>query len=169
MGSKNLKDKFPFIYGLIAAMIIVVLDYKFNFNYKLRGFENVLESIIGFLSIIIGFYSAFYGMIISMLKSKLMKELAKPKNRDILPKILKKSLRLSFLTLVMTIIFQLLKDFKPLDFRAFQCLRITWVDIYYWIWSFLVVSCIVYSYNIAMTSISMIFFSDPNKKQTIEI
>ena len=57
----------PLIIGLVLVAIMIFFNQKYGVYYKnLGGFENILESIVNFLSIVIGFYSAFYGIIISM-------------------------------------------------------------------------------------------------------
>lgn len=162
------KIQMPYVIGILCSIVLITLNYLFKFNYMSPGFENILESIIGFLSIIIGFYSAFYGMIISILKSKFMKEIFKSQNRDILAKLLKQSLRLSFLSLILTIIFQLLINYKLDVYLPLLNCNFNVILLFYWVWGCLVASCIVFSYRIAMTSISMVFYSEPQKKSKIK-
>lgn len=73
---------------------------------NLGGFENILESIVNFLSIVIGFYSAFYGIIISMYESRFMQKLLKSQYRDELPLLLLLSLISAFVCLILTIVMQ---------------------------------------------------------------
>ncbi|HBP97355.1 hypothetical protein [Leuconostoc lactis] len=140
----------PLITGVAVLILLIVVQLKFNLSYKnLSGFENVLESMVNFLSIVIGFYSAFYGMIISMTKTDFLKELSKSKYKNVLPKILIYSLLSSFATLIITVLLQVVKNY-PSNF-AF---------VLYNIWGFLVGVFIMYSIQTALLSIAMIFYSE---------
>ena len=67
---------FPYFTGICAIFIFL----KLGITYKIKGFPEVLSSMIGFASSIIGFYSAMYGIIVSLPNSKL---LARWKKKDI--------------------------------------------------------------------------------------
>ena len=97
----------PYVVGLVVLFILMVLKLKFKLSFNnIEGLESVFESIIGFLSIVIGFYSAFYGMIISMTKSKFYDGTRNSKYKDELTKLLISSLMFSFITLIITILMQ---------------------------------------------------------------
>lgn len=146
---------FPPLAGLVLLLLMVWLNLKYGITYSsLRGFSNILDSTVNFLSIVIGFYSAFYGMIISMQKTRFITELSKSKHRNDLPRLLVSSLCSSFLCLILTIVMQSLIEYK---------LQITTVLFYAWF--FLVGLFITYAFQTSMLSITMIFESDPQKKQ----
>ena len=46
-----------------------------NFLINDKGFDNLLDSMINFTSIIIGFYSAFYGILITIKDTSFMKNI----------------------------------------------------------------------------------------------
>lgn len=97
----------PLIIGLVLVAIMIFFNQKYGVYYKnLGGFENILESIVNFLSIVIGFYSAFYGIIISMYESRFMQRLLKSQYRDELPLLLLLSLISAFVCLILTIVMQ---------------------------------------------------------------
>lgn len=97
----------PLIIGLVLVAIMIFFNQKYGVYYKsLGGFENILESIVNFLSIVIGFYSAFYGIIISMYESRFMQKLLKSQYRDELPLLLLLSLISAFVCLILTIVMQ---------------------------------------------------------------
>lgn len=146
---------FPPLAGLALLLLMVWFNLKYGITYSsLRGFSNVLSSIVNFSSIVIGFYLAFYGMIIFMYKSKFMKELLNSKYRNELPLLLVFSLISAFACLILTIIMQLLITYK---------LEIT--NLLYYVWFLLVGIFVTYAFQTAMLSIAMIFESDPQKKQ----
>lgn len=140
----------PFLFGVLLLILLVFVDIKYKLSYSnIKGFENVLESMVNFLSIVIGFYSAFYGMIISMTKTDFLIELSKSKYKNVLPKTLVFSLLSSFSALIITVFMQVLFNY-PSNFAFFV----------YLLWGFLVGVFITYSIQTALLSISMIFYSD---------
>ncbi|WP_061399444.1 hypothetical protein [Leuconostoc mesenteroides] len=152
---KDFMFKFaPLITGVAVLLLLIVVQASFDLSYKnLSGFENILESMVNFLSIVIGFYSAFYGMIISMTKTDFLKELSKSKYKNVLPKILIYSLLSSFAALITTILLQVVKNYPS-----------TFANVLYIFWGFLVGVFITYSIQTALLSIAMIFYSE---KKTI--
>lgn len=149
----------PLGVGVLLVGIMVFFNKKYGVNYKsLGGYENILESMVNFLSIVIGFYSAFYGMIISMYKSKFMQELLKSKYRNELPLLLVFSLISAFLCLILTIIMQSLITYK---------LEIT--NFIYYVWFLFVGIFITYAFQTSLLSIAMIFESNPKKKKPINL
>lgn len=149
----------PWIVASLSVGVILFINIKFHDNYfNIRGYRSVLESVVGFLSIVIGFYSAFYGMIISMTKTKFMKELQNSKYNEDLPKLLIWSLSISFIELILTIIMQVLVNYKSnLSFYL------------YLIWSFFAGAFITYAYQTALLSIAMVFGSEPQQRATKEM
>lgn len=148
--------------SLIGACLVIFLlwiNRQFHLNYyNIKGFENVLESIVNFLSIVIGFYSAFYGMIISMTKTRFLAELRQSKYKSVLPKILIKALSTSFLALIITILLQILINYKN-DFIIYI----------YYTWGFFVGAFITYSFRTALLSIAMIFGSEPEQIEGVDV
>ena len=149
----------PYMIGLGAFLFLMLMNLKYNLSFSnIKGLDSVFESIIGFLSIVIGFYSAFYGMIISMTKSKFMSELRKSKYKDDLPKLLFSSLMSSFGTLILTILMQILIHYE----------NVYIVYIFYF-WGFLLGVVITYALQTSLLSISMVFYSEPEEKKTKSI
>lgn len=146
----------PYVVGLVVLLILMVLKLKFKLSFNnIEGLESVFESIIGFLSIVIGFYSAFYGMIISMTKSKFMTELRNSKYKDDLPRLLISSLMFSFITLIITILMQVLVHYKN-----------PYITYVYYTWGCLLGIVITYALQTSLLSISMVFYSEPTEKKT---
>ena len=111
---KRILFKFlPLLTGLVIVGVAIFFKSKLKLDYQnIKGFRSVLESIVNFLSIVIGFYSAFYGMIISMQKTKFMRTLAESEYKNELPKLLIWSLVSAFLCLIITISMQILVNYK---------------------------------------------------------
>lgn len=149
----------PLLAGLAMVIVATFIKYKLELDYQnILGFDSVLESIVNFLSIVIGFYSAFYGILISMRKTKFMRTLAESEYKNELPKLLIWSLVSAFLCLIITICMQILMNYK-------------WFFIYwiYIFWCFIVGVFITYAFQTLLLSIVMIFESDPVKKNKIHI
>lgn len=152
---KRILFKFlPLLTGLVIVVVAIFLKSKLKLDYQnIKGFRSVLESIVNFLSIVIGFYSAFYGMIISMQKTKFMRTLAESEYKNELPKLLTWSLISAFLCLIITISMQILVNYK-----------FTFIYYIYFFWCFIVGVFITYAFQTSLLSIVMIFESDPVKK-----
>ena len=149
----------PLFVGVLLVAVMFFFNKKYGVNYRnLGGYENILESMVNFLSIVIGFYSAFYGMIISMYKSKFMQELLKSKYRNELPLLLVFSLISAFACLILTIVMQSLITYN---------LEIT--NIVYYGWFLLVGIFVTYAFQTSLLSIAMIFESNPQKKKRINL
>ncbi|MDF4186120.1 hypothetical protein [Ligilactobacillus salivarius] len=152
---KRILFKFlPLLTGLVIVVVAIFFKSKLKLDYQnIKGFRSVLESIVNFLSIVIGFYSAFYGMIISMQKTKFMRTLAESEYKNELPKLLIWSLISAFLCLIITIGMQILVNYK-----------FTFIYYIYFFWCFIVGVFITYAFQTSLLSIVMIFESDPVKK-----
>lgn len=152
---KRILFKFlPLLTGLVIVVVAIFFKSKLKLDYQnIKGFRSVLESIVNFLSIVIGFYSAFYGMIISMQKTKFMRTLAESEYKNELPKLLIWSLISAFLCLIITISMQILVNYK-----------FTFIYYIYFFWCFIVGVFITYAFQTSLLSIVMIFESDPVKK-----
>ena len=152
---KRILFKFlPLLTGLVIVVVAIFFKIKLKLDYQnIKGFRSVLESIVNFLSIVIGFYSAFYGMIISMQKTKFMRTLAESEYKNELPKLLIWSLISAFLCLIITIGMQILVNYK-----------FTFIYYIYFFWCFIVGVFITYAFQTSLLSIVMIFESDPVKK-----
>ncbi|MGM0181513.1 hypothetical protein IGK74_000410 [Enterococcus sp. AZ150] len=96
---------YPIFLSLVGWSILV---YFLKFSYQTKGYSEVLESIINFSSIIIGFYTAMYGIMISLLDSDLFKIFRKNKVETYLKFQLYDSLIISFIVLILSIIMQVL-------------------------------------------------------------
>lgn len=95
----------------IAGILGTVLVIAFNINYKIRGLEEVLDSVITFDSIIIGLYGALYGVIASMSDSKVFKTLKREGVLEDFNNLLSCSLKSSFILLISSIFLQLMRHY----------------------------------------------------------
>lgn len=145
----------PYILGMLLLVIFAILKLFFKIDFlNLKGLKDVLNSVISFVSIVIGFYSAFYGMIISVHKSNFFVSLQKSKYKDVLPNQLYCSLIFAFLALILTIALQVLMNY------AF------WLSyVIYFAWAFVTGVFMTYAFLTSILSIAIIFYSDPLSKK----
>ncbi|MCX2455639.1 hypothetical protein [Lacticaseibacillus nasuensis] len=136
-----------FLIGAVALKCIYGLDYE-----NLLGFKDVLESLVGFVSIVIGFYSAFYGMIISMSRSTFFLNLKRSRFKKDLPRILLYSLLSAFMTLILTIALQIFVNYKNLL-----------GEVIYFVWVFITGIFLTYALQTSILSIAIVFFGDSDK------
>ncbi|MCI8520598.1 MAG: hypothetical protein HFE51_10495 [Clostridia bacterium] len=72
----------PISIGIICFIISVFTIGKINVNVCTDTFDKVLDSVINFTSIIIGFIGVLIGILFSIRNSKLVKRLFKHKSRE---------------------------------------------------------------------------------------
>ncbi|MFB0715120.1 hypothetical protein ACEU0I_05690 [Enterococcus faecalis] len=84
------------------------LIFIVGFNCETDGLSDVLDSVINFSSIIIGFYTAMYGVMISLLKTDIFKIFKKNKIEKYFKFQLYDSLVTSFSILILSIVMQVL-------------------------------------------------------------
>lgn len=92
--------------AILAIVIWLFLRNVFNFNYSTAGYNDVLESIINFSSIIIGFYTAMYGVMIGLMDSDIFKIFRKNNVEGYFKYQLYDSLVSSFAILLLSIVMQ---------------------------------------------------------------
>lgn len=105
------------LFPLVIGAIFVILKLKFKLSYNLLGFSSVLESVITFSSIIIGFYTAMYGVLLTLKDSDIMTAFRENKLTGILKFQLYDSLIASFLILILSILLQVLVKY-PGEFAS---------------------------------------------------
>lgn len=110
--SKTIGDYINLTYPIIIALLFVIIDVHWKFTYKVKGFSSVLESVITFSSIVIGFYTAMYGILIAMKNTTLMKEIRRQNLNGIFKFQLYDSLLISFIVLVLSIVMQIVRNYN---------------------------------------------------------
>lgn len=96
---------YPFVLSISLWFFLVKIV---GFNQSTEGYSDVLESIINFSSIIIGFYTAMYGVMIGLADSDIFKIIRKNDVEGYLKFQLYDSLIVSFLILSLSIVMQVL-------------------------------------------------------------
>ncbi|AST83375.1 hypothetical protein [Latilactobacillus sakei] len=140
----------PLIVGIILFTFFGYIKLRYNQDYStIKGFRSVFESINGFVSIVIGFYSAFYGMIISMNKASFFVTLRKSKMKKTLPRILLYALLSAFATLILTMSLQILVNYPNY-----------FTDIIYFVWVLVVGVFLTYALQTSVLSLAIVFFGE---------
>lgn len=143
----------PFIFGGILSFIV----FKLDVDYEVKGFQDVLASMINFSSIIIGFYSAFYGIILSLKNTNFMNVIKKEKFESIFKYQLLSSLTSAFSVLLFSILFQILSNYDN-----------SWILFYFHFWLFLSAIFVVFSFQTIVLSMSIIFNNESESVEFIE-
>lgn len=113
---------YPLIFGIVSFLFFLY----FSIDYTIIGFQDVLNSIITFSSIIIGFYTAMYGVLISLNNTDIFKKFRINKIDGTLKTQLYESLIVSFLILIVSIALQVLMNYQKLI-----------TELTFFLWSFL--------------------------------
>lgn len=154
--SKNIGDYVNIAYPILIALLFMVIDIHWKFTYKIKGYSSVLESIITFSSIVIGFYTAMYGILITMKSTTLMTEIRQRNLNGIFKFQLYDSLLISFIVLLLSIIMQIVKNYSgSINNFVFD------------IW-FVIIGYFVGSTYRAISLLLKIIFADEQKKPKIQ-
>lgn len=108
---KNLGKWINITYPIIVGLTTLLIFNFFEINYKLKGYDSVLNSIITFSSIIIGFYTAMYGVLLTLNNSDIFKKFREVEIENLLKKQLYESLITSFVILILSIALQILINY----------------------------------------------------------
>lgn len=154
--SKTIGDYINLTYPLIIALLFVIIDARWKFTYKVKGFSNVLESVITFSSIVIGFYTAMYGILIAMKNITLMKEIRQQNLNGIFKFQLYDSLLISFVVLVLSIVMQIVRNYDG-----------SINNLFFNVW-FAIIGYFVGSTYRAISLLLKIIFADDNKNVEVQ-
>ncbi|WP_421545925.1 hypothetical protein ACLHK0_08660 [Lactiplantibacillus plantarum] len=99
------------IYPLIFGVVFWFVGQKLDITYKVRGFSDVLQSVITFSSIIIGFYSAMYGVLITLKDTDVMVQFRKEHLDGLFKWQLYESLGSSFSVLILATCLQVFRHY----------------------------------------------------------
>ncbi len=94
---------YPWIIGIIFLIVSILLGLV---PKKMEGYENILESIIQFSGLVIGFYTAMYGLVLVSANTKLFKRFKSEGVDKIFQSNLTQSLTASFLAYIFSVVMQ---------------------------------------------------------------
>lgn len=142
----------PFVIGVG----FLGLSIKLDLSVALKGFDSLLESMIGFTSMIIGFYSAFFGLLIAIKDTTAMKKIRGTKVEQNLKYLLYMAVFTAFMTLILSMALQILQ---------YSNYGIT--QFIFWIWFFMVGLFGTFSFQTVVLSLELVFNNDPVKKKNL--
>lgn len=142
----------PFAIGIVFVCFSVVS----NISIELKGFDSLLESMIGFTSMIIGFYSAFFGLLIAIKDTSAMKKIRGTKVERNLKYLLYMAVLTAFVTLILSMVLQMLQ------YSAYE-----YTNIIFLFWFFMVGLFGTFSFQTVILSLELVFNNDPIKKKNL--
>ncbi|EAC5079592.1 TPA: hypothetical protein RD852_000724 [Listeria monocytogenes] len=99
------------VYLLGIILMFLTLFKVIPYCYEVKGFDKVLESVINFSAIIIGFYSAMYGVLLTLKNSDIFKKFKFYGAEGTVKFQLYEALICSFFVLVSSILMQVLENY----------------------------------------------------------
>lgn len=99
------------VYLLGVGLMVLTLNKVIPYSYEIKGFDKVLESVINFSAIIIGFYSAMYGVLLTLKNSDVFTKFEFYGAENTVKFQLYESLICSFFVLVSSILMQVLENY----------------------------------------------------------
>jgi hypothetical protein len=150
-------------YPLIISLLSVGLSITFKLKIDIPGFEKVLDGIITFTSIVIGFLGALLAIILSISKSKVMQHLYKHVNesngKNLLYSYFNQTIIAGFVTVILSIFLYILKEIKDIKCYGEYAL---------YIWVFFSVFFILSSYRIVSVLMRTLFTESKLSNQDAE-
>ena len=153
MYKSRLGDVINSCYPVFWAFVLSILFYKLHFTYEVKGFSEVLTSIITFVSIIIAFYTSMYGILITIKNSRIMRMIRQNKVEKLFKYQLYESLFLSFIVLVLSIIMQISMNYEGDGEK-----------ILFYVWLFLIVYFAFCTYRIIKLLLKIVFINDAQER-----
>ncbi|MBC1934877.1 hypothetical protein HCA69_00775 [Listeria grandensis] len=114
---KNIVLRYFFVIGVYAIALFVGSMVFFKcipLTYHIKGYNDVLTSIISFSAIIIGFYTAMYGILLTLKNSDILQRFKFYKIEGIFKFQLYESLVFAFLILIASITMQVARNYATL-------------------------------------------------------
>lgn len=127
---------------LLAGVVLLGSCIHFKVKVNFEGMPDVLNSIITFTSIVIGFYTAMYGVLITLENSDFFKRLRSNKADSVFKWQLYLSLVTAFITLILSIYLQGVSEY-PFKLRHFVFLLWIFLVGFLFMTSFLSISLLL--------------------------
>lgn len=141
-----------FVIPYVISIVLVVIAYLYNWSSNVSNFEKILDSVITFSSIIIGFLGALLGILFTVKDTQLVKDLFK-EHRSTLRYYFNEALITGFILIVLSAVFYIFKD-KETDYvRYLFCTWIGFVSLF-----------VCSSYRLISNLMSLLFNSDKIKE-----
>lgn len=138
-----------YIFVYVLSLIVVVLGFIFEWTYKIEKFDKVLDSVITFSSIILGFLGALLGILITIKDSNIMKKIYKENHKKTIKFYFSEAIIFGFLVVIVSTILHL---FVGSDKNYVQCV--------FFFWIFLTSQFFFSSYRVISTLMHIMFKSD---------
>ncbi|EGP5619860.1 hypothetical protein R5H55_000334 [Enterococcus faecium] len=140
----------------VTGAVFLGLLWFLKLDVKVHGLDNLLNSMIAFTSMIIGFYSAFFGILIAIKETGAMKRIRGTKVEKNLKYLLYMAIFTAFITLMLSMVLQIVKHYpSPMSKFIFN------------MWFFMIGVFIIFSFQTVVLSLELIFNNNPIKKKNL--
>lgn len=139
-------------YPLILSLVITFFFYVLGFSPKIPGYEKVLDGIISFSSIVLGFLGALLAIILSISKSNVVKHLynyvgkSGGDGKNILFGYFQQSLITGFIVVMLSICMYVVSNIKNLTI-FYKIMSLGWVliTLFFILSSYRIISILMYT------------------------
>ncbi|MYL71737.1 hypothetical protein GLW00_12795 [Halobacillus litoralis] len=108
---QSIINGFRYLFPFILALTCCGLSYKYSISYNYKNFEKVLDGVITFGSIVVGFLGALLGILVSVRNSGIVKEIFESNNKTVLKIYFNETFIVGFLTIITSISLYILKEY----------------------------------------------------------
>lgn len=136
----------------LVSVTLVVIAYFLGWSSNVSNFEKILDAVITFTSIIIGFLGALLGILFTVKDTEIVKELFK-KHRSAMKYFFNEALITGFLLILLSAVFYIYKDNTSEYVKYMFCAWIGFVSLF-----------VTSSYRVITSLMSLLFNSDKKKE-----
>lgn len=144
------------LYPWVLGVLLVFFSLILKLTPSMKGYENILESIIQFSGLVIGFYTAMYGLVLVSGNSHLFKKFKRQGVDGIFKDNLIHSLGISFSAYIISVIMQELQYHSNLMIKIFN-VPILWNQAGFILWIFIIGVFIGMSYRTIRLLLKLLF------------
>lgn len=145
--SRSVEKYFPLGVGLLAVAFL----FYFNITPKIKGLEKVLDGVITFSSITIGFLGALLAIILSISKSEVIQHLYKHvdfnNGKSLLFRYFQEAIIAGFVVVIFSIFMYVLKEKYPFPYG----------NLVFYLWGFTTTFLVMASYRIIKILMTALF------------
>jgi hypothetical protein len=116
-------------YPLLFALLMLWLSIEFNFSYKVKNFDKVLDGSITFSSIVVGFLGALLGILVSIKDSNIVKAIFETKEKYTLRLYFNETFIIGFAVVILSCTMHVIREYPSLWTNRifyFWIIAVTW-------------------------------------------
>lgn len=126
---EKIAKKLELLYPMFIGIAALGIAFSYKMNYQIKNFDNVLDTIITFSSIVTGFLAALLGILVSIKDSEIVKTIFKSREKATLKYYFYETFTLGFVLVLTSGVMHVLIGY---DFNVTLLFFYFWILITFW-------------------------------------